>query len=477
MDENAYLAELTRKPFMTRIAGYFRLSGPGYMQSAMTLGAGSMASCVVLGSLLGYKLLWVQPLAIILGVFLLGAVAKQTCQTGERTYKVFWERLHPALALLWAGCAMVATIIWHFPQYSLTADGVVTLADGVGVSLGSTGARAAVGGLIVIGACFVVRMYFAGARGLKAYEVAIKILVWSIVIAFTIAAFATGFQFKQFLSGISGYAFMKDVLAGDYDPRATKPIVGAIAAAVGINMLFLYPYSLLNKNWGKNHKELAYYDLITGMLIPFLITTTFVTAAVANTIGPAPGEVAGEPVRNILDIIPALSQTFGENLSLFLVGFGMLAIGFSTIITHMLACGFIGCEMFGYDHRGGARFWFSLVPAIGVLGVVMSSPWQVAITASSLAASLMPVSVLCFLLLLNNRDYMGDETPRGGMKVVWNLMLTASIVILSVSGYFGLTKNWQELKSKLSAPSAEAALVVDVDHPVHRSGHSANYRN
>ena len=50
MDENQYLAELADKPLTTRITGYFRLSGPGYMQSAMTLGAGSMASCVVLSS-------------------------------------------------------------------------------------------------------------------------------------------------------------------------------------------------------------------------------------------------------------------------------------------------------------------------------------------------------------------------------------------------------------------------------------------
>jgi len=463
MDENAYLVELSKKPFLSRILGYFQLSGPGYMQSAMTLGAGSMASCVVLGSVFGYQLLWVQPMAIVLGVFLLAAVAKQTCHTGERAYKVFWERLHPALALLWAACALVATVIWHFPQYALTADGVVTLAGGAGLSLGSPGARAVVGAALLIAACGVVSLYSAGARGLKAYEIAIKVLVWSIVIAFTVAAFATGFQFKQFLLGISGVSFLQDVLANGYDPRATKPMVGAIAAAVGINMLFLYPYSLLNKNWGKNHKELAYFDLVTGMLIPFLITMTFVTAAVANTIGPAVGEVGGAGAREIRDVIPALSQTFGENLSLVLIGFGMLAIGFSTIVTHMLASGFICCEMFGFDHRGKAKFWFSLVPAVGVLGVGMKSPWLVAITASSLAAPLMPISVLCFLLLLNNRDYMGTETPRGGKKVLWNVMLTASIVVLSVAGYFGLTKNWQELKTRLSEPPAETASLVIID--------------
>ena len=71
MSEKEQLIELAGKPFVQRIGGYLKLSGPGYMQSAMTLGGGSIASCVLMGSLLGYQLLWVQPLAIFLGVCVL----------------------------------------------------------------------------------------------------------------------------------------------------------------------------------------------------------------------------------------------------------------------------------------------------------------------------------------------------------------------------------------------------------------------
>src|SRR5690606_15632502 len=117
----------------------------------------------------------------------------------------------------------------------------------------------------------------------------------------------------------------------------------------------------------------------------------------------------------------------------------------------------------GYSNSKRAKFWFCLVPAIGVLGVGMKSPWIVAITASSLAAPLMPISVLCFLLLMNNRNYMGEETPTGGKKAMWNLMLTASIVVLSIAGYFGLATNWEDLKARLSEPPAETALLVHVN--------------
>ena len=40
-DDAERLAALDAKPFLPRTMGYLRLMGPGYMQSAMTLGGGT----------------------------------------------------------------------------------------------------------------------------------------------------------------------------------------------------------------------------------------------------------------------------------------------------------------------------------------------------------------------------------------------------------------------------------------------------
>ena len=50
----------------SRIGAYVKLSGPGWLQSAITLGGGSLASSLFLGVLAGYSLLWLQPVAIVL---------------------------------------------------------------------------------------------------------------------------------------------------------------------------------------------------------------------------------------------------------------------------------------------------------------------------------------------------------------------------------------------------------------------------
>ncbi len=66
--EEAELDALARKPFLPRAAGYIKRTGPGLLQAAMTLGVrvlppprSSPAPSF------GYKLLWVQPLAMFLG--------------------------------------------------------------------------------------------------------------------------------------------------------------------------------------------------------------------------------------------------------------------------------------------------------------------------------------------------------------------------------------------------------------------------
>ena len=467
MDEKQYLSELAAQPVRKRIWGYVRLTGPGYMQSALTLGGGTMAACVWFGAMGGYELLWVQPLSMLLGYFVMAAIAKQVCSTEERPYRVFWERLSPVLAVAWAVGALAATIIWHFPQYSLTANGVISLAGGVGVEMDHMAGRAIIGLAVLAAACGVVHMYHRGLEGVKHFEFATKILVWTIVFAFALVAVVTGIQWKRLVLGVTGISFIRDWLDGGIDPALVKPIVAGMAAVTGINMFFLYSYALLNKKWGKEHKELAYFDLITGMVVPFIFATGFMVIAVANTIGPEEGAMGG-PVRDILAVVPVLGPTFGQwlggesvgnGMALLLIGVGMMTIGFTTIVTHMLSCGFIGCEMFGFAHEGRAKWWFSLLPVVAVTGVAMKLPWQTAITASSLNAVLMPLGVLCFTVLLNMKSFMRDDTPRGRMKWAWNVCLVTCLVVMTIAGYFGLQKNWATLRQNFR-PQQEAAAAA-----------------
>ncbi len=119
--EKADLAELEGKGLLVRWKGYFGKTGPGWLQSALVLGSGSAYASLYAGAFLQYRLLWVQPLAMILGIVMFAAMSHQTLSTGVRPFDAMKRYIHPVVAWSWVIGALLATMIWHLPQYALAA--------------------------------------------------------------------------------------------------------------------------------------------------------------------------------------------------------------------------------------------------------------------------------------------------------------------------------------------------------------------
>ena len=75
------LARATEAGGWEKYKTFAKLSGPGWLQSAITLGGGSLAGALFLGVIGGYSILWVQLLAMILGVIMLCAISYITLST------------------------------------------------------------------------------------------------------------------------------------------------------------------------------------------------------------------------------------------------------------------------------------------------------------------------------------------------------------------------------------------------------------
>ena len=52
--EVAYLESLKGKPFFSRLWGYMKLGGPGFIGAGFTIGAGSIVSAMLSGVMYGY---------------------------------------------------------------------------------------------------------------------------------------------------------------------------------------------------------------------------------------------------------------------------------------------------------------------------------------------------------------------------------------------------------------------------------------
>ena len=309
-DEATQLKAIADQPLSRRLPVYLRLSGPGWLQSAITLGGGSLSGSLYLGVLGGFGLLWLQPTAMIIGIVMLSAIAYVTMATGRRPLAAINTFVNPVLGFGWAIASLLASMVWAMPQYSLSLgvlqQNLLPGLLGVGGPLGEFGGKLVPTLLILAFSTYVTWNYGKGGRGVKIYEGMLKVMVGLIVLCFTgvvlrIAFSEPGLDWGAILGGFipdfsllsePSHAFRPLIAATALEHQAywtefivrnqRDVMVAAAATAVGINMTFLFPYSILRRGWGREFTGLMRFDLGTGMLIPFTLATSFVVIAAAG---------------------------------------------------------------------------------------------------------------------------------------------------------------------------------------------------
>lgn len=329
------LREARGKGLPATLRTFVKLSGPGWLQSAITLGGGSLAGSLYLGVLGGTSFLWLQPMAMIMGVIMLSAISYVTLSTGQRPFRAINQHVNPVLGWGWAIATLMANLVWALPQFSLgTAAVRQNLLPGmVGSQALPEGAgKLLVGGAILIICVAVVWFYDKGSKGIKIFETILKIMVAVIVISFfgvvvkmslvegildggrILAGLIPDFSllsspattFDSYVAALD--LEFREFWTGMIVSQQRDVMITAAATAVGINMTFLLPYSMLKRGWDRNFRGLAIFDLSTGMFIPFILATGCVVIAAATQFHtrPAPG-LLGETDANGKPIAPAKS--------------------------------------------------------------------------------------------------------------------------------------------------------------------------
>ena len=300
-EQGRYLQEAEAKGIGSRLWAYSKLSGPGWLQSAITLGGGSLASSLFLGVLAGYSLLWLQPVAIVLGIVMLSAVTHVTLSTGQSPFASINNEINPVLGWGWAIATIMANIVWCLPQFSL---GTAALTQNLLPSLNHTWGKALACFLILAIALAVVWSYDRGSKGVKIFDWILKIMVGIVVISFFGVVLKLGsngdLDWGNIAAGFIPNLSLLNEAAAVYEPFLQETgkfrifwetqiigmqrdvMISAAATAVGINMTFFMPFVLLRRKWGRAHRGLAKFDLWTALLIPYVIATTCVVIAAGS---------------------------------------------------------------------------------------------------------------------------------------------------------------------------------------------------
>ena len=170
------------------LGAFIKLSGPGWLQSAITLGGGSLAGALFLGVLGGTSMIWLQLIAIFMGVVMLSAISYVTLSTGRRPFEAINSEINPALGWAWLIATCMANMIWCMPQFSLAYDALdknLFALGGGGGGLGdSPSTRLIVTIVLLVVAGFVVLLKAKEGKSAKLFDLFLKSLIGMVVLCF-----------------------------------------------------------------------------------------------------------------------------------------------------------------------------------------------------------------------------------------------------------------------------------------------------
>jgi len=512
----------TKGPFGKSLI-YSKLSGPGWLQGAMTLGGNSLTGALYLGVIAGFNLLWLQPMAMVCGIIMLSAISYVTLSIERRPFGAINQHVSPLLGWSWLIATVLANIVWCMPQYSLATAAVQ---QNLFPSLGtSTACSAAICIVLFIIASIVNVLYEMEGRGVKIFDIIIKMMVGMIVLSF-IAVVTTltyygaipwSYLFSSIVPSPSNLFSPADTYSdlisqSSHSQWWTNKIVSdqrdiiltAFGTAVGINMTWLFPYSLLKKRWGKKHRGLVIFDLSIGLFIPFFLATSCVLIASASQfhgktddVFRADGSVVPEmekAYRSVIDefakensvefvtappldgpqfdsipepdrqlaamlakrdnfqLATTLEPLAGKTVAQTIFGFGVLGMALSTIIILMLINGLAFQELLMRPDSKPVYFLGCLIA--GAAGIAGPFIWTtdaraaLAVPTSVIGGSLIPIAYFTFLLLMNSKKVLGNKRPKGRSRLIWNVLMIGATSIATFGSVWVLASkanfnDWQ----------------------------------
>ena len=251
-------------------------------------------------------MLWVQIVAIFLGVIMLAAISYVTLSIESSPFEGMRKYINPVLAWGWLLAALLANMIWALPQYALAYAAITeNLIPGVIANTDSNQTKFVLSFLIFALICGI-NVAYSGRRGARVYEGILKILVGVIVLAFigvVVRLTAEGaLPWKDIFLGFIPNINHLTQPAGEFNnvltaiPNETvrgywtvqiidtqrSIMIAAAASAVGINMTFLMPFILLGRKWNRSFRGFAICDLCIALIIPFVLVTGCIVIAAAS---------------------------------------------------------------------------------------------------------------------------------------------------------------------------------------------------
>ena len=407
---------ISHRGWRSRLLFVFAAVGPGFITANVDNDAGGIATYSVAGAQFGYSLLWIMiPITVALVI-----VQEMSARMGAATGKGLSDLIREEFGLRATFLLMLALVVTNFGNVVAEFAGVASAFELVGVSkyIVVPVAALVVWGIVVHGTYASVEKIFLTASAFYVAYVVSGVLAHP---DWRAAALSTVTRPESL--GFRNYGYL-------------SMVIGLVGTTIAPWMQFYLQASVVEKGVTMRQYKASRLDVVVGCLFAAIVAWFIIVACAAtlHTVGKYDIKTGAEAA---LAFRPLAGEYAYLLFAAGLLNASLFAASILPISTAYAVCEGLGLES-GLDKRfeeAPAFYWLYtalIVFGAGVLLVPRLPLLRVMVLSQVVNGILLPFVLIFVLLLINDRELMGEHTNSRWYNVI-SWITVGAMILLSVA--------------------------------------------
>lgn len=405
------MAQVKKSSFLRNIGLFLAILGPGIITGSVDNDAGGITTYSVAGAHYGYSLLWTLIPAFIALVVVQEMNARMGMVTGKGLADLIRENAGVKITFFIFIGLLIADI-----------GNTTTEFAGVAGSMQVFGVSKYIAVPIV-----AIAVWFLVVKG--TYRVAEKIfLIFSVFLLSYVISAILG---KPNWGEIGTSLIHPDI---EFNFDYITMVIGLIGTTIAPWMQFYMQSAVIEKGLKIEDYKFTMWDVIIGS-IATVVVAFFIVVACASTL-----HVNGVTTINEAKEAAVALEPFAGTFASQVFAFGLFVASVFSATILPIATAFYVCEAFGFEAgidkklKEAPQFYtlytVILIIAVGIILIPNAPLILISLWSQVLNGVLLPVVLICMMLLVNNKEIMGEYTNKPFNNIVgW----TTTIILIGLT--------------------------------------------
>jgi Mn2+/Fe2+ NRAMP family transporter len=406
------MVEVIKKTnFWRRLGIFLAILGPGIITGSVDNDAGGITTYSVAGAIYGYSLLWTLIPAFIVLLVVQEMNARMGIVTGKGLADLIRENAGVKITFFIFIGLLVADIGNTTTEFAGVAGSMQIFGISKYISV-------PISGIIV---------WILVVKGTYKFSEKIFLIFSVLLLSYVISAVMGKPDWGEIGSSIIQPKM-------DFDAGSISMVIGIVGTTIAPWMQFYMQSAVIEKGLKIKDYKYTLADVVVGCTIT-VVVAFFIIVACASTL-----HINGIQIEEASDAAMALKPLAGE-LSGYIFALGLFVASLFSATILPIATSFYVCEAFGFEaginkKMSEAPQFYTLFTSIIVISMLIilipGAPLiDLTIWSQVLDGLLLPVVLICMILLVNNKEIMGEHVNKPFNNIV-GLVTVIVLVLLSL---------------------------------------------